>query len=94
MNVNINAGLTPLGRHTCDQDGDPGGNRPRQRAFGQMIANGGRWQGRQIVSQDWIDASTPASARTAPGTTGYGYQWWVPVGGLPGRFMARSIYGQ
>ena len=62
--------------------------------FGQMIANGGRWQGRQIVPADWIDASTVASARTAPGTTGYGYQWWVPVGAQPGQFMARGIYGQ
>ncbi len=62
--------------------------------FGQMIANGGRWNGQQIVPADWIDASTVASANTAPGRTGYGYQWWIPAGSQPGQFMARGIYGQ
>lgn len=62
--------------------------------FGQMIADGGRWQGRRIVPRDWIDASTVASARTAPDATGYGYQWWIPAGSQPGQFMARGIYGQ
>lgn len=62
--------------------------------FGQMIANGGRWNGAQIVPEDWVDASTIASANTQPGRTGYGYQWWIPTGSEAGQFMARGIYGQ
>lgn len=62
--------------------------------FGQMIAQNGQWQGQQIVPADWIAASTVPSANTAPGNTGYGYQWWIPVGATPGQFMARGIYGQ
>lgn len=62
--------------------------------FGQMIANGGRWNGRQIVPADWIAVSTVPSANTDPGMTGYGYQWWIPAGAGPGQFMARGIYGQ
>lgn len=62
--------------------------------FGQMIANGGRWNGRQIVPAEWIAVSTVPNANTAPGETGYGYQWWVPEGSGPGQFMARGIYGQ
>jgi len=62
--------------------------------FGQMIANGGAWKGQQIVPADWIDASTTASAKTAPGAIGYGYQWWIPAGSEDGQFMARGIYGQ
>ena len=62
--------------------------------FGQMIAQGGEWNGVQIVPSDWIDASTVASAKTAPDEFGYGYQWWMPPGGEPGQFMARGIYGQ
>ena len=62
--------------------------------FGQMIANGGRWNGQQIVPADWIAVSTVPSANTEPGMTGYGYQWWIPVGAGPGQFMARGIYGQ
>ena len=62
--------------------------------FGQMIANGGRWNGQQIVPADWVDASTVRSANTEPGKTGYGYQWWIPAGAMEGQFMARGIYGQ
>lgn len=62
--------------------------------FAQMIANGGRWNGQQIVPADWIEVSTQASAKTAPGKIGYGYQWWIPVGARDGEFMARGIYGQ
>lgn len=62
--------------------------------FGQMIAQNGMWNDTQIVPADWITASTAASAKTAPGRTGYGYQWWVPVGATQGQFMARGIYGQ
>lgn len=62
--------------------------------FGQMFLNGGRWNGAQIVPQDWVATSTRASAPTVAGNTGYGYQWWVPVGAVEGEYMARGIYGQ
>ncbi len=59
--------------------------------FGQMFAQRGTWQGRQVVPADWVDASTRASA---PGGAGYGYQWWIPDGSAPGEYMARGVYGQ
>ena len=59
--------------------------------FGQMIANGGKWNGVQIVPQGWIDEST---MRSAPGGVGYGYQWWIPENAAQGEFFARGIYGQ
>lgn len=59
--------------------------------FGQMIAQGGQWQGRQIVPRDWIDQSTTPSA---PGGAGYGFQWWIPDGAGPGEVTAQGIYGQ
>ncbi|ESW59723.1 MAG: 6-aminohexanoate-dimer hydrolase [Rhodobacter sp. CACIA14H1] len=59
--------------------------------FGQMIADGGQWQGRQIVPRDWIDQSTRPSA---PGGAGYGFQWWIPDGAGPGEVTAQGIYGQ
>ncbi len=62
--------------------------------FGQMFLNGGRWNGVQIVPEDWVNASTRASAPTAAGSISYGYQWWVPVGANEGEYMARGIYGQ
>ncbi|MGY6536350.1 MAG: serine hydrolase domain-containing protein [Pararhodobacter sp.] len=59
--------------------------------LGQLVAQGGAWQGRQIVPAAWIDESTVASA---PGGVGYGYQWWLPADAEPGEVYARGVYGQ
>ena len=62
--------------------------------FAQMIAQGGEWQGAQVVPADWVAASIAPSANTEEGQIGYGYQWWIPVGAAPGEVMGRGIYGQ
>ena len=59
--------------------------------FGQMVVQGGQWQGVQVVPADWIAAST--SAQAADGSA-YGYQWWIPADAVPGEEMAQGIYGQ
>lgn len=53
--------------------------------LGLMFANGGRWQGRQIVPEDWLREATrphipiPSTAVLPPQLLrrGYGYQWWT-----------------
>ena len=51
--------------------------RPRDMAkFGALYLNGGEWNGQQIVSRKWVEASTRAHARPSWGG-GYGYQWWL-----------------
>ncbi|HJQ66189.1 MAG TPA: serine hydrolase, partial [Gemmatimonadales bacterium] len=56
--------------------------RPRDMAkIGTLMLNGGRWHGKQIVSEAWVRAST---AQQAP-THDQWYAWWVP-------FFARSIF--
>lgn len=62
--------------------------------MGQMYLQNGAYNGRQIVPRAWVDASTVASAPTAQGEIGYGFQWWIPKGAVEGEFMARGIYGQ
>ncbi|WP_298857947.1 serine hydrolase [uncultured Sulfitobacter sp.] len=62
--------------------------------MGQMFLQNGEYNGRQIVPVDWVAASTTASAPTAEGEIGYGYQWWIPKKAIEGEFMARGIYGQ
>lgn len=66
--------------------------------FGQMVLQGGSWQGQQIVSTDWLTESTRASANTAEGALKYGYQWWMPRDIDPAdpthEYMGRGIYGQ
>jgi len=61
------------------RDSDAGGGlrmRPRDMAkIGQLVLAGGRWNGRQIVSNGWIDAST-ASLIKATDDQDYGYLWW------------------
>lgn len=59
--------------------------------FGQMMLQGGEWQGRQIVPRDWAMQSTAPQAKDG---SGYGYQWWIADGAGPGEFNAQGIYGQ
>lgn len=64
--------------------------------IGQMMLDGGRANGRQVVPADWVRASTapstPASA-DAPGMpTGYGMQWWLLDD--KGAFSALGLQGQ
>ncbi|RLQ21961.1 class C beta-lactamase-related serine hydrolase [Seongchinamella sediminis] len=69
--------------------------------FGQLYANRGEWQGRQILPAPWVDESTqPTEAHLLPGKRqnsqhdfGYQYQWWTPVAAARD-FMALGIWGQ
>ena len=69
--------------------------------IGYLMLRGGRWNGRQIVSEAWVRASTsPVVPDVAPDNdrpdTGYGYQWWVPVhrDGEPVVYAATGYGGQ
>jgi CubicO group peptidase (beta-lactamase class C family) len=62
--------------------------------IGQVVVDGGRVDGRQVVPEAWIDASTRPSARTRPGRMRYGYQWWMPADARPGEAFGQGIYGQ
>ena len=51
--------------------------------IGYLFLRGGEWDGRQVISRAWVEASTsPVVEDVAPGNgrpdAGYGYQWWVP----------------
>lgn len=57
--------------------------RPRDMAkIGALVANRGRWQGRQIVSEAWIERSTRVHVSPPEEFEQYGYLWWsvVPPG--------------
>ncbi len=62
--------------------------------FAQMIAQDGEIAGQRIVSSDWVQASTTASAPTAPGKMGYGFQWWQARDPRPDEVIAQGVYGQ
>jgi CubicO group peptidase (beta-lactamase class C family) len=60
--------------------------------FGLLFLHDGEWNGRRIVSKDWVRAATAADATTDPADF-YQYLWWVDVK-RPGRFYALGNLGQ
>jgi CubicO group peptidase (beta-lactamase class C family) len=51
--------------------------------LGQVYLDNGEWQGRAIVSRDWIDAALAPSIERPPPrlashvtSSGYGFHWW------------------
>ncbi len=59
--------------------------------IGRLYKNKGNWNGQQIVSQEWVEASTKLD--TSNGSVKYyQYQWWLPTPGED--FMAEGILGQ
>ena len=92
--------FTPLGIQEVGWDSNPQGinlgygemeMQPRDMAkIGYLYLNKGLWDGEQIVSTQWVEASTrqhiPATLQE-----GYGYQWWVDDSGI---YMALGYGGQ
>jgi CubicO group peptidase (beta-lactamase class C family) len=52
--------------------------------FGLLYLHRGRWAGRQLVPEAWVDASVRSYSRTGDQgsfatKSGYGYMWWIQV---------------
>lgn len=69
--------------------------------FGLLYLQKGRWEDKQILSEQWIidshktdgDHLVPGERDTSSNPWGYGYQWWVP--GFPDTdFTASGVYNQ
>jgi CubicO group peptidase (beta-lactamase class C family) len=71
--------------------------------FGELYRNAGRWRGKQIVPEAWVDAALTIDAEhlqpgrpivgSHPIDLGYGYQWWLPASDS-GEFSAIGVYNQ
>lgn len=57
--------------------------------FGRFYLEKGRWNGRQLLSPQWVEESTKKQVDN--GAHGYGYLFW---GGEQGTFRADGKYGQ
>jgi CubicO group peptidase (beta-lactamase class C family) len=97
--------LDPLGITDTEwihfDNGDPmagGGLRLRARdlaKIGQLVLTHGAWNGKQVVSADWIAQST-APRLNAYSMYFYGYQWWLGRSLVDGRqvdWIAGRGYG-
>jgi CubicO group peptidase (beta-lactamase class C family) len=60
--------------------------------FGLLLLHGGEWNGRRVVSGEWVRDATRIHTRT-DFPNPYGYFWWVD-GKRPDRFYAFGNYGQ
>lgn len=61
--------------------------------FGVMFLQGGVYDGRRVVSETWVAASTAPSRSSDR----YGYHWWLGGGGeerLPANYRAVGVDGQ
>jgi CubicO group peptidase (beta-lactamase class C family) len=62
--------------------------------FGLLLLHNGEWNGRRIVSKDWVRAATSSGTPTDPVYYyNYRYFWWLDPE-RPGRFYALGKYGQ
>ena len=48
--------------------------------IGKLYLDGGKWEGRQIVSTGWISESTTEHSRWKAENLPYGYLWWTGIG--------------
>lgn len=98
--------FNPLGISTAVWPADPRGNnhgwggmqlRPHDLAkIGLLMLQGGRWDGRPILADDWVEQAVKVSARPIEGSPdlGYGFGWWLPGGPYAGVFEGRGRGGQ
>jgi len=55
--------------------------------IGTMILDGGRWQGRQVVPEEWLSASFTPQTSAVSGLR-YGLFWWLGPEGSPPTWVA------
>ena len=61
--------------------------------LGQLYADGGRWQGRQVISEAWVRQSVSPHAN-ARADTDYGYFWWLQTFQVGGQKLPTyGMYG-
>lgn len=64
--------------------------------IGKLFLNKGKWNGIQVISEDYVNAAVtpaPIADGDAPNTV-YGYQWWLTSHEGMKVFYARGILGQ
>ncbi len=64
--------------------------------LGRLFLHGGVWEGKQIISEEWVRESTGLQFKRSTGSADYGYQWWVRTFGAENydAFFAQGHFGQ
>lgn len=87
--------ITEVGWEECPEGISTGGwglhIQPESMAkFAQLLMDGGRWQGKQLISEAWVKEM--CSAHISSGREDYGYQTWICP--YPTAFRADGALGQ
>ena len=61
--------------------------------IGQLFLSGGRWDGEQLVPEDWVEQATSEQV-DADMMDAYGFQWWVDRTDGEHSFQAIGYGGQ
>jgi CubicO group peptidase (beta-lactamase class C family) len=94
----------PLGIHDVYWPADPQGNNhgwgdvalyPKDMArIGYLFLRQGAWEGKQVISKEWISqATTPQAATGSYKPEDYGFGWWVSRTGADPEFYAADGRG-
>jgi CubicO group peptidase (beta-lactamase class C family) len=63
--------------------------------IGYLWLHGGKWDGKQIVSRDWVEQSSKLQIKTGPyWGDDYGYGWWIMTGEEIPQYAASGRGGQ
>lgn len=94
-------GMTSVKCETAPEGTSDGGNGFAMNIYdmakiGKLYLDAGKWQGRQLVSAQWIQEATSLQYKRSTGSADYGYQWWVRTFGDKNydAFFAQGHAGQ
>lgn len=94
-------GMTSVKCEAAPEGTSDGGNGFAMNAYdmaklGKLYLDGGKWQGEQLVSEQWIQAAATLQFKRSTGSADYGYQWWVRTFGEKDydAFFAQGHAGQ
>jgi CubicO group peptidase (beta-lactamase class C family) len=59
--------------------------------IGYLYLNNGAWDGKQVISAEWVQASTKEHIAAGTLQDSYGYQWWIDASGV---YLALGYRGQ
>jgi CubicO group peptidase (beta-lactamase class C family) len=67
--------------------------------IGQIMLNGGKWEGQQVVPSAWVEEATSThvddtATSDSPAAPGYGYLWWITTADGHPAFAAAGYGGQ
>jgi len=58
--------------------------------FGYLFLKNGEWDGKQIISEEWVKESTACDIESTDGDELYGYHWWGVPGVEEGEYLIDS----